>query len=228
MKIHQVDQGSYDWLRAKIGIPSSSNFERIVTPGKLQLSSQAEKYAWELIAEELLGAPLDDFGTALMSRGTSMEVEARGYYSLTENVDVTPGGFVVRDDGKAGASPDGFVGDDGLLEIKCPSAEVHVGYLLDSQGIGYRIQVQTQLWVCEREWNDTLSYHPTMPKALVRQGRDEKVIKAIAECADRFHELMLDMKDKLAQRYGLFDGEPFPALTLVSDAPTAINGRYER
>ena len=215
MKLYPVEQGTYDWLRAKIGIPSSSNFERIVTPAKLQLSSQAEKYAWELIAEELLGAPLDDFGTALMARGNSMEVEARGYYSLTENVDVAPGGFVVRDDGKAGASPDGFVEKDGLIEIKCPSAEVHVGYLLDSQGIGYRIQVQTQLWVCEREWNDTLSYHPTMPKALVRQHRDEKVIKAIAECADKFHEMMLDMKDKLQQRYDLFADEDFGALSLV-------------
>jgi hypothetical protein len=194
VKIYPVAQGSVEWVLAKVGIPSSSNFERICTPAKLQLSSQAEKYAWELIAEQLLNAPLADYASALMLRGTSMEVEARGYYSLIENVDVEPGGFVVRDDRKAGASPDGFVGNDGLIEVKCPSAEQHVGYLLDSQGIGYRIQVQTQLWVCEREWNDTLSYHPTMPKALVRQYRDEKVIAAIAETADRFHEIMLDMR----------------------------------
>lgn len=215
MKFYAVEQGKPEWVLAKVGVPSSSNFERICTPAKLQLSSQAERYAWELIAEQILNAPLSDYASVLMSRGNSMEVEARGYYSLVENVDVKPGGFVVRDDRKAGASPDGFVGTDGLIEIKCPSAEQHIGYLLDSQGIGYRIQVQTQLWVCEREWNDTLSYHPTMPKALVRQHRDEKVITAIAETADRFHELMLDMKDKLKRAHGLFEGEEFGPLTLV-------------
>lgn len=115
MKFYPVRQGSVEWVLAKVGIPSSSNFERIVTPAKLQLSSQAEKYACELIAEQLLNAPLEDYASALMSRGESMEHEALGYYSLIENVDVQPGGFAVRDDRKAGASPDGFVGNDGLI-----------------------------------------------------------------------------------------------------------------
>jgi hypothetical protein len=215
MKFFPTEQGSLEWVLAKVGIPSSSNFDKIITPAKMQLSSQADKYAWRLIAEQLLNAPLDDYASAMMSRGNSMEIEARGYYELTEGVDIAPGGFAVRDDRKAGASPDGFVGNDGVIEIKCPSAEIHVGYLLDDKGIGYRAQVQGQLWVCEREWCDTLSYHPTLPKALVRQHRDEEFIGKLAAAIDLFHEMMLDMKDKLQRGYGLFEGEEFPALQLV-------------
>lgn len=215
MKIYPVEQGALEWVLAKVGIPSSSNFDKIITPARMEFSKQADRYAWRLIAEQLLNAPLEDYGSAMMSRGNSMEVEAIGYYELLNNIDTQPGGFVVRDDRSAGASPDRFVGNDGLLEVKCPSAEIHVGYLLDEKGIGYKTQVQGQLWVCEREWNDTLSYHPTMPKALVRQHRDEEFIKKLAAAVTQFHEMLNDMRDKLQRVYGLFEGEEFGPLTLV-------------
>ena len=210
MKLYPVQQGSDEWVLAKVGIPSSSSFDKIITPKTQKFSESADKYAWKLIAEQLLNAPLDDYlSSGFILRGKSMEAEALGYYELTEGVDTKPGGFCVRDDGKAGASPDFFVGNDGVGEIKCPSAEIHVGYLLDSQGIGYKAQVQGQLWVCEREWCDTLSYHPTMPKALVRQHRDEEFIGKLAKAVDLFHEMINDMRDKLKSRYDLFQDESF-------------------
>jgi len=216
MKLYPVEQGSPAWVLAKVGVPSSSSFDKILTPKTLKYSESAAKYAWTLIAEQLLNAPLDDsLASGFIARGKSMEAEALGWYELTENVDTVPGGFCVRDDRKAGASPDFFVGNDGVGEIKCPSAEIHIGYLLDDKGIGYRTQVQGQLWVCEREFCDTLSYHPAMPKALVRQYRDDKFIAALAAAINRFHEVMLDMKDKLHQRYDLFSDEEFGALSLV-------------
>jgi hypothetical protein len=77
---------------------------------------------------------------------------------------------------------------------------VHVGYLLDDQGIGYKCQVQGQLWISEREWCDTLSWNPELPAALVRQYRDEKFIAALSDAVDQFLSMMDDMKVQLAAR----------------------------
>jgi hypothetical protein len=93
-----------------------------------------------------------------------------------------------------------LVGTDGLLEIKVPKPKNHIGYLLDEQGIGYRAQVQGQLWIAERAWVDTISYHPDMPIALVRQYRDEAFIAALAKAVDQFLLMLDDMKDKLIRK----------------------------
>lgn len=214
MKIIDVEPGTTEWALARLGIPTASAFERILTPGKLEFSKSAEGYARQLLAEQALGVPLDDATSGFMQRGTALEREAVGWYDLMRGVDSTPAGFVTTDDGAAGCTPDRFVGADGLLEIKCPSAAQHMEYLLDEQGIGYRLQVQGQLWICEREWNDTLSYHPQLPKALVRQHRDEKVIAAIAGAVARFQHLMHELKVKL-QRHGLFEGAEAPTLAVI-------------
>jgi hypothetical protein len=215
MRVLNVEPGTTEWANARLGIPTASCFDQILTPAKLEFSKSADRYARQLLCEQLLGAPLDDATSGFMQRGTVMEREAVGWYDLVQGVDTAPGGFSLRDDGTAGCTPDRFVGHDGLLEIKCPTAQVHLDYLLDDQGIGYKLQVQGQLWVCEREWNDTLSYHPGMPKALVRQHRDEKVITAIAGAVGRFQELMHELRVRLQQRHGLFEGADAPTLQVI-------------
>lgn len=216
MILIDCEPGSAEWVTARLGVPTASCFERILTPVKLEFSKGAEKYALELLAEQALGVPLDDASSGMMLRGSVMEREAVSYYDLLHDVDSIAAGFCLRDDRAAGCSPDRFVGDAGLLEIKCPAADTHLAYLLDADGIGYRLQVQGQLWVCGREWNDTLSYHPTLPKALVRQHRDEKVIAAIASAVGRFNDLLGDLKARLQAR-GMFEGETVPVrgLSLV-------------
>lgn len=215
MRILPVAQGSHEWVLARLGIPTASAFDSIITPKTRKLSAQAEKYARTLIVEQILRAPFDDFlTTGFLMRGQAMESEALAWYELTREQDTQPGGFGLRDDGLAGASADRIVGPNGLLEIKCPSAEQHIAYLLDSEGVGYRCQVQGQLWVYEREWNDTISYHPTMPKAEVRQYRDEAFIKDLATLVRTFTEMMWEMKQKL-QVHGLFTDEEIPALTVI-------------
>lgn len=209
-----VVPGSPEHMFARLGIPTASAFDRIVTPAKLEFSKSATPYALELIAEQILRAPMDGASTGFMQRGTMMEADALGLYELMKDVETEPAGFILRDDRRVGCSPDRFVGDDGLLEIKCPSAETHLAYLLDDQGIGYRLQCQGQLWLCEREYVDTLSYHPTMPPALVRQHRNEEVIAALVAGVNRFIALVDDLKKKL-QKHGLFEGEQFPVLALV-------------
>lgn len=214
MRLVPVEPGTTEWAMARLGIPTASCFDKILTPGRLEFSKSAEGYARQLLCEQALGVPLDDATSGFMQRGTAMEREAVGWYDLVQGVDSTPGGFVLTDDGSAGCTPDRFVGTDGLLEIKCPSAAQHMEYLLEVEGIGYRLQVQGQLWVCGREWNDTLSYHPQLPKALVRQRRDEKVITAIANAVARFRELMHELKVKL-HRHGLFLEDEAPMLTVI-------------
>jgi hypothetical protein len=153
-----------------------------------------------------------------MARGKVVEERARSFYELKKNVDVTRVGFVLRDDGRVGCSPDGFVGDDGILEIKCPKPENHVGYLLDSEGIGYRCQVQGMLWLTGRRWVDTISYHPDFSPALVRVARDEEFIGALSRCVKTFLQTVDEMKLKLIED-GHFEKGAFgslPALKAIA------------
>lgn len=213
-----VIQGTSAWADLRIGIPTASAFDAILTPTKLELSKSADKYACRLIAEEHLRLPLDSaLGSTSVVRGQVFEKKALGLYELKrDEAELTPIGFVMRDDRRVGCSPDHFVGKNGLLEIKVPEPETHIAYLLDEQGIGYRLQVQGQIWLCEREWCDTLSYHPDMPPALVRQDRDEKVIAAIAAAVDRFLDRKDELKLKLQKRYGLFPDFVTPLLKVVA------------
>jgi hypothetical protein len=208
------EQGTSEWARARLGVPTASQFSKIITPKKLQLSEQADKYARRLLAEQHLGEPLDNATSGLMLRGSVLEKTAVNYYEAVKDCDTEAIGFVLRDDRRVGCSPDRFVGENGLLEIKAPAPDTHIEYLLDEDGIGYKAQVQGQLWICEREWVDTLSFHPEMPPALVRQHRDEAFIKALSLCIETFLERMLEMKQRL-QKVGMFAGERIPDLRVA-------------
>lgn len=196
-----VVQGTTEWAMLRAGIPTASQFKRIITEAKLQFSKQADSYAHELIAEQVLGEPLDNATSGFMDRGKDLEEFALAFYQMQRDCDeMKPIGFVLRDDRRVGCSPDHFVDHNGLLEIKVPAADTHIAYLLDDQGIGYKAQVQGQLWLCEREWCDTLSWHPEMPSALVRQYRDDMFIAALSKAVDQFLSMLDDMKAKLIAR----------------------------
>jgi predicted phage-related endonuclease len=128
---------------------------------------------------------LDGFDGGFVQRGSQLEGEAVRYFEFTTGQDCTEVGFCLTDSGDAGASPDRLVGADGLLEIKCPSAETHMGYLLNGFD-EYVLQVQGQLWVTGRQFAYQLSYHPSIPSVLKRVERDPKVIAAIAEHVPAF------------------------------------------
>lgn len=150
-----------------------------------------------------------------MERGTDMERRAVAFYQLQRDTETQKAGFCLRDDRRAGATPDRFVGTDGLLEIKVPSAKVHVGYLLDADPNAYLLQRQGQLWVTGREWVDFESYHPVMPSVITRTYRDERVISAIEAAVRQFNAMLDDMKATLQKRYQMFEGESFPVLHVV-------------
>lgn len=187
MKIHTCLQGTEEWLRLRAGIPTSSDFDKILTPGG-KPSKSAEGYMYKLLAERLMGHPCTEFMSRWMDRGSQMEGEAVSFYEFQRDIETVKVGFITNDAGTIGCSPDRLVGDDGLLEIKVPSEQVHMGYLLGSGSAyeAYKVQMQGQLWISGRDWNDSLSFHPELPPALLRIERDEAFIRLLAEAVETF------------------------------------------
>jgi putative phage-type endonuclease len=189
MKMISVAQRTPEWYAARAGKPTASGFDRIVTSdGKP--SKQAQKYMYQLAGEKILGMPEETYQNAAMQRGVELEAEARQYYELVTGTTVQEVGFCLDDTESFGCSPDGLVGEDGLIEIKCPSLAVHVDYLLrGALPSDYIQQVQGQLLVTGRKWCDFVSYYPGIRPLVVRVARNEDFIKKLSVelelfCAD--------------------------------------------
>lgn len=188
MIVYDCIQGTTEWLALRAGIPTASNFSKIVTPKTRKPSSQATMYMYTLLAERIMGHPCEEAGRSpWMERGKLLEERAAAYYEMLTDTPTGVVGFVSNDTKTIGASPDRLVGSDGLLEIKCPRESTHVAYLLDRQvDADYYPQAQGQLWISERDWVDVLAYHPELPPALIRVERDEKFIALLAEMVGAF------------------------------------------
>lgn len=186
MKTYDCVQGTSEWLELRAGIPTASQFDMLLTPtGKP--SASAVRYMHMLLAERMMGRPMTEHMSFWMERGSEMEAEAVSFYQFQRDVETEVVGFVTNDAGTIGASPDRLVGEDGLLEIKCPAPHTHIGYLLwKTVDKAYYPQVQGQLWITERSWLDILSYHPELPPALIRVERDEQYIKELAAVVTAF------------------------------------------
>jgi len=212
---YDMPQGSAEWRLARMGVPTASSFHRIITPKTGKPSQQADAYLHELLAELMLGRPLDSPTYPWMARGSELEEEAGNWYEFERDEETEIVGFCTVDSGLYGASPDRLVGVNGLLELKCPSPAVHVGYLLFPQrGVDaeYRCQVQGQLLVTERLWCDVVSYHPEMPKVIVRVERDEDYIALMREANENFCARLAEGKKEL-QRRGYLPAAPIPINT---------------
>lgn len=129
MIILNVQQGTDEWKRARIGVPTASCFDEILTPSGAR-SGQQDKYLARLAAEWFFDEPFaDEARTQFMERGTDMEPEAGRWYAFERDCDPVQVGLCLTDDGRVGASPDLLVGSDGAAEIKCPGAKTHMLYL---------------------------------------------------------------------------------------------------
>jgi len=179
MRLIECEQGSEEWLKARLGVPSASNFSKLITM-KGTLSTQAKAYVDALVAEAITGESTYVKVTDAMQRGTELEPYARERYFYETGNSVEEVGFCLHDDYQAGASPDGLIGEDGGLEIKCPLGGTMVSYLrvgrLPSK---YWQQVQGCLHITGRKWWDFMAYHPDMKPLIVRVERDEAFIAAL-------------------------------------------------
>ena len=193
-------QGSEEWFAAKLGIPSSSMFGKIVTPGG-KPSTSARGYMNQLLADWLAGRNLDAVeANYWMDRGTEMEDTARNAYSFEKGVEVRQVGFIYLDDRQlTGASPDGLLGDDGYLEIKCPKASTMVDYYLGGFPSKYKPQIQGGLWISGRQWCDFYAHHPELYPYETRVERDDKYIEILSELVEDFITKMLTARDGMEQ-----------------------------
>ena len=214
MKVIDCEQLSPEWHQARLGIPTTSEFKRIVTPGG-KLSAQSADYLHRLLAEWALGRVLEEDGleTKWMERGRKLEDEAvRSYEFETERKTETVG-FITSDDGLIGCSPDRLiVGEPGLLEIKCAAPQTHIGYMLTrAVDKDYFPQVQGQLLVTGREWVDIQAYFPGLPSVIVRVEKDPEYQELLDLALRGFVERMLSARAELEARYGPFQSHQGPA-----------------
>lgn len=210
MIVLDVRQGSPEWHFARLGIPTASQFSRILSAKTYKVLAGSETYMHELLAEWLIGIPSNAATSGFMQRGTAMEPTALAYYEMQRDIKVTPAGVCLRDDRLAACSPDGLVGADGGVEIKCPSAKVHVSNML-GMSEDHFAQVQGNLWITGRTWWDLVSYHPEMPAAIVRFERHEEYLAALEKAMDTF------IANLCAARATLIEQGAEPASALASE-----------
>ncbi len=213
MRIINVDQGTAEWLEARMGIPTASNFHKIITPKTLKLSEQRHDYKSRLLAEWLLGESMEEeFNTYAIERGTELEDRARAWYEQHSEAAIVQIGFVLRDDGAIGCSPDGLIVDGekvvGGLELKVPLAPKCVSYLTGDKKLGteeHKMQVQGSLYVTGLPWWDCLVWHPAMSRilpTLVRIEPDREVFAAFDEFIPIFLNDLAQAKAYLVDEVG--------------------------
>jgi len=199
MRCIDCEQGTDEWLAARLGIPSASMYAKIITTqGKW--STQADSYINQLVAEKLTGETTPFYQNEHMIRGTELEPDGRQMYEFITGSEVQQVGFCLHDTLEAGASPDGLIGEDGGLEIKCPAPATHVEYLRgDKLPSKYKQQVMGCLWITGREWWDFMSYHPNMKPLIVRVERDEDYIAELEACVSKAVKLIEENVEKFFQ-----------------------------
>jgi len=183
------EPGSRGWIESRLGHLTASQLSKVITPGG-KLSASRETVMGQLMAEIFEGEPYVEFaGNDWTDRGHMLEPRARAYYRLRRGVTVETVGHLLTDDGALGASPDGLVGEDGGLELKCPSLPVHIAHVsMEVLPRQYIPQVQGALFVSQRQWWDFMSFSDRFDlQLLVRVEPDPAYQDALAEHLPAFN-----------------------------------------
>jgi putative phage-type endonuclease len=210
-----AEQRSPEWFKERLGCITGTGVADAMakpTRGKPEASTRKNLKA-RLVVELLSGKTTENYQSWDMQRGQQLEPEARMAYELHTGLATDSVGFVKHPTiPRFGASPDAYVGENGLLELKAPKAATHMDYLL--AGVvpsEYRPQIQAELACTEREWVDFVSYHPDMPEHLrlfiVRAKRDEVVIAEIEAEVIKFNAEVDEIIARLPKADGSSDLE---------------------
>ena len=189
----ELEQGTPEWLQARAGILTASTIGQLITTKTIKpaMNDRSRGLCQTLIAERITGHVEPVFPNRAMTRGTLLEPEARRIYAEQTGQDVNEVGFARLDTDTytLGSSPDGLVGETGGIEIKSPSAKVHVSTVLSGAIPDYnRAQVQAFLHVTGRAWCDFISYLPGEPLFIIRDHPDPRWQTAIRAAAEQFEE----------------------------------------
>lgn len=187
LEIVSCDQNSADWHRARMGIPTASEFATVMAKGKGGGESKTRQtYLYKLAGEIITGQPMESYSNAHMERGHAMEQEARDLYEFMTDQTCERVGFIRS--GRKGASPDSLVGPNGLVEIKTKLPHLVIEALFRGEfPPEHKAQCQGQLWVAEREWLDIAIYWPGMPLFVTKATRDEVYIRELSDAVDCFN-----------------------------------------
>lgn len=207
MKILDCVQGSPEWHQARCGSLGASQVADTLARTKSGWGASRANVMAQLIAERLTGTPAETYTNAAMQRGTEKEPEARLAYEFERGVSVAQVGLILHPAiSGTHASPDGLIGDDGLVEIKCPLTSTHIDTLLsDAISEKYIKQMQWQMAVSGRAWCDYVSYDDRLPAEMQlfvkRTHRDDAMI---AEMEREIGAFLKELDEKLASLQSKF------------------------
>jgi putative phage-type endonuclease len=183
----QAEQRSPEWFAARAGVVTASRFKDVLAKTRSGYAATRMNYMSEKVLERFTGKPVESiFTTKEMQWGTDNEPLARLEYELKTGNTVQETGLWLHEEIMAGASPDGFIDEDGCIEIKCPNTATHI-LTLQTKKIPYQYisQVQGQMWIAARKWCDFVSYDPRLPEnaqmIIIRVERDDKYIEELEE-----------------------------------------------
>jgi putative phage-type endonuclease len=197
-----IIQGSVEWLRERLGKVTASRVADVVATVKSGgYGASRGNYMAQIIAERLTGEVQESYTNAAMEWGTANEADARRAYEFRTNATVEDVGFIPHPTiSMSGASPDGLIGADGLIEIKCPNTATHIDTLLTGKVPDkYVTQMQWQMACTDRKWCDFASFDPRMPESMrlfvKRVPRDDKRIEYLEKEVSTF---LADIEAKVA------------------------------
>jgi len=201
MKIYNCIQGSDEWFDARMGYVTASNFGKVIAKGQ---GKTRALYMNKIAAERLTGMVEDGYYDNNMKNGSLIEENAREYYAMVNDCIVNQVGFVARDE-DIGGSPDGLVGEEGIIETKCPLSSTHIANIINNKmPPEYKPQVQGLLWVTGRQWCDFISYDYRLvahPLHVVRVERDPEYIKELAGKVGLFVKELKDIVEKIDTKF---------------------------
>lgn len=197
MEYLEADQGSDEWLNARTGIITASMASTVLAKGRAGAPSKTRlTYMYKLAGEIITGQMAENFTTPAMERGHVMEVEARKMYEFENDVKVQEVGLCLNHG--YGASSDGLVGDDGMVEIKSKAPHLLIPFILDGKAPKeHMAQMQMQMLICDRKWCDFVGYYSGMPMVTVRVDRDEEYISILLDELSEFKSELNGLVEKL-------------------------------
>ena len=195
--IEDIEQGSEEWLKMRLGVVTGSKFKDVMAGGQ---GKTRKAYMYQLAAEILTGEQQETFSNQYMEWGTQTEPQARAMYELRNECDVKEVAFIKQNpEARIGVSPDGLVGDYGLVEFKCPKTTTQIEtFISGKMPSSHKAQVQGQIMISGREWCDFVSFDPRINGDAswfcVRVERDQKycneMYSSILSFIDELDELV--------------------------------------
>ena len=195
--IVNCEQGTEDWFRARMGLPTASEFHAILAKGE---GKTRKSYMLRLAGEIVTGEPSETYSNGHMERGKALEPEARELYAFMADAEPQQVGFI-RNFG-ACCSPDSLLGTAGMLEIKTKLPALLIECILRGDfPPEHKAQCQGALWVAEREWIDLAVFWPKMPLFVQRAYRDEAYIASLRTAVAAFGEELAETVERV-RKYG--------------------------